>query len=477
MATAYTYPYNPNGVLEECNIVGETHTITPANDKNYNWFIPFAAPFFGFSVTVTHVTSGKVLQRGVDYNLGLEYHVFNTRVTLRPVYGAIILVDTTLTGQFTIDYMTVGGQYAINQNKALELLANAAIDPRSTWWENVTDIPSQFPVTSHLHNVDDLVGMAEVVAAVKALSVTLADGNGKWFQALNEHLEDYNDPHHVLDMIPGDGGTSIAKATLQQAIDGTDNTGYMTALRVAQYCTANVTNLIENHVNATGNVHELVAADIDLGNVANYAMGIQNDVDTNNNMERYASLAMALYIAEKEVAKVDTSTFISRTEVTEELDTRFSTISSYPIADPDSTGSDTLTTPDFVHSALDLYGIATLLGICNTAEDRATYLAQTAVTEDMVDTTTGDIFVFDPDNLIWTQDTTRTVSDVLSINYNYYNTATGKGLKVTDISSDPVVVSVRLITQSSPGLTISASAPPTDTTGYAAGHQWFQITQ
>lgn len=300
--TEFTYPYNPNGVLEECKIISEPHTITPSSGRNYNWFVPFAGPFFGFSVVLKHVASGKTLQRGVDYNLGLEYHVFNTQVTLRPVYGAIILIDTALTGQFTIDYMTIGGQYAINQNKALELVANAQLDPRSTYWENVTDIPSQFPVTSHLHNVVDITGMAEVVEAINTLAAALTSGGGKWFQSLNEHLLDWNDPHHVLDMITGGGGEAIPKATQQQAIAGTDNTAYMTPLRVAQQIAAGVALTISNHINATGNVHGLTAADINLDKVVNLPFGTSVDVDGNTNQNYYANLAVAKYIAQQVVA-------------------------------------------------------------------------------------------------------------------------------------------------------------------------------
>lgn len=300
--TEFTYPYNPNGVLDECKIISEPHTITPSSGRNYNWFVPFAGPFFGFSVVLKHVASGKTLQRGVDYNLGLEYHVFNTQVTLRPVYGAIILIDTALTGQFTIDYMTIGGQYAINQNKALELVANAQLDPRSTYWENVTDVPSQFPVTSHLHNVVDITGMAEVVEAINTLAAALTNGGGKWFQSLNEHLLDWNDPHHVLDMITGGGGEAIPKATQQQAIEGTDNTAYMTSLRVAQQIAAGVAQTINNHINATGNVHGLTAADINLDKVVNLPFGTSVDVDGNTNQNYYASLAVAKYIAQQVVA-------------------------------------------------------------------------------------------------------------------------------------------------------------------------------
>jgi len=295
----FTYPYNPSGVLDECKIIGEPHTITPGTSANYNWFIPFAAPFFGFSVVVKHVASGKTLIRGVDYNLGLEYHQFNTQVTLRPVYGAIVLIDTNLTGQFTIDYMTIGGQFAIDQNKALALLANAAIDPRTTQWDSVTDIPSQFPVTQHLHDVDNITDMQDVVEAIKALTAGLLNGGGKWFQALNEHLNDFNDPHHVMQMIPGgSGGTAIPKATQQQAIEGVDNDGYMTSLRTQQWGESKVLQPLAQHIADKNNPHETDANDVGLGQVKNVGMATTTDADGNTNLDHYASLEVAIHVAQ-----------------------------------------------------------------------------------------------------------------------------------------------------------------------------------
>lgn len=303
----FTYPYNPNGVLDECKITGEAHTITPGAGKNYNWFIPNAAPFFGFSVVLKHVASGKTLQRGVDYNLGLEYHQFNTQVTLRPVYAAIVLIDTSLTGQFILDYMTIGGQYAINETKALAYMANAAIDPRVTQWDSVTDIPPQFPVTQHLHDVVDIVGMSDVVTAIQALTVAMLSGGGKWFQSLNEHLNDFNDPHHVLDMIPGDGGSAIAKATQQQAIEGVDNTAYMTSLRVAQYCAANILSVINDHIADKNNPHGVDKAAVGLALVQNLALAVKADVDGNTNLGNYATLEVAMYAAQLAVQAYQTT--------------------------------------------------------------------------------------------------------------------------------------------------------------------------
>lgn len=577
----FTYPYNPNGVLEECNVVAEPHTITPSSDRNYNWFIPFAAPFFGFSVVLKHVASGKTLQRGIDYNLGLEYHQFNTQVTLRPVYGAIILIDTSLTGSFTIDYMTIGGAFAINQAKALSYMANAQIDPRTTQWDSVTDIPSQFPVTQHLHDAADIIGMSDVVTAINALTAAMLSGGGKWFQSLTEHLNDFNDPHHVLDMIPGGGGgEAIPKATQQMAIDGTDNVAYATILRVAQYCAANVTPTITNHINdknnphdvdktdvglsqvvnlpmatntdvdgntnptyyaslavaqyaaqkivdayntsyvnnmatqleaeagtnntkwvsilrvaqfvakgvgadlaahvaATGNVHNLQPDDIGLGNVPNYRATVQSDIDGQVNLTNTLTTpAMAKVIAQKVLAGIDAGSFLTQDDLDTYMSTNFGNVPNFGIANGDDvltpTANDKLMTPYLSKVMIDQFATIQIVGICDVAADVATYKGQSTSQQLLLDLPNNQVFEYSEDDATWVVNADITLSSVLLDGAFYINPVTYKGFKVTDGTTTPPTVQ-KLI---DPGtnVTVSTSAPPTDTTGLADGHVWYQVS-
>lgn len=577
----FTYPYNPNGVLEECNVVAEPHTITPSSDRNYNWFIPFAAPFFGFSVVLKHVASGKTLQRGIDYNLGLEYHQFNTQVTLRPVYGAIILIDTSLTGAFTISYMTIGGAFAINQAKALALLANAQIDPRTTQWDSVTDIPSQFPVTQHLHDAADIIGMSDVVTAINALTEAMLSGGGKWFQALNEHLNDFNDPHHVLDMIPGGGGgEAIPKATQQMAIDGTDNTAYATILRVAQYCAANVMPTITNHINntnnphdvnksdvglsnvvnlpmatntdvdggtnptyyaslavakyaaqkivdaynvtytnnmanqqeaidgtnntkwvsilrvsqfisngigktladhiaATGNVHNLVPSDIGLGNVPNFRATVQADVDGNINQNNTLTTpAMAKLIAQKVLAGIDVGTFLTSDDLTAYMAANYGNVPNIGIATnddiitPDSNAK--IMTPYLSKTMIDRYAGIQIFGLCESAADVAVYRGQSTHQDLLVDLLNNQVQEYSEDDAQWVVSADLTPADVLIDSVFYVNPVTFKGFKVLDSTATPP--SVQKLIDPNVNVTVSNAAPPTDTSGYVNGHIWYQVS-
>lgn len=473
MATTYAYPYNPNANLSAAFITGETHTITTDPSRTYNWFVPFAAPFFSKGLVLTHVTSGRVLTPGVDYNFGLEYHIFNSTVAFYPVYGAIVIMDSTLIGTFSISYYTLGDRYAINEAKALALVANTALDPRSTYWESVTDIPSQFPVSDHQHDVSDLTGMSDVVDAINALTASLTDEGGKWWQALNEHLTDYNDPHHVLDMIPS-GGTSIAKATQQQAEAGTDNVAYATSLRVAQYASANILPTLNGHVNATGNVHSLTATELGLGNVPNYAAATQSDVDTNTTPSTLlTTVSIVNYIVDSSITNLNLTQYQTSTDVTTAIQSAMASITNYPIASDEvaASGSDngTLMTPGKTTLTIDGYQMNTTLGVCVLATEVTAYLAQGSVTDTCLDMVNSLVYTYNTNTSAWELNSGVPPTDYLKNGRTYYNRVSGKGFLYRSNAL------VNVTGNATNNVTVSTSAPPVSTTGYAEGHVWYQV--
>jgi hypothetical protein len=475
--------------------------------------------------------------------------------------------------------MTIGGAFAINQAKALSYMANAQIDPRTTQWDSVTDIPSQFPVTQHLHDAADIIGMSDVVTAINALTAAMLSGGGKWFQSLTEHLNDFNDPHHVLDMIPGGGGgEAIPKATQQMAIDGTDNVAYATILRVAQYCTANVTPTITNHINdknnphnvdkadvgldqvvnlpmatntdvdggtnptyyaslavaqyaaqkivdayntsyvnnmatqpeaeagtnntkwvsilrvaqfvakgvgadlathvaATGNVHNLQPDDIGLGNVPNYRATVQSDIDGQVNLTTTLTTpAMAKVIAQKVLAGIDAGSFITEEDMQDYVQDYVSNISNLPVASiPEAELGQTnlkLTTP--MLTALMISNATPLLslGIVTNATDLANCIAQSLWTDDILDLVNGVVYTYSVDDVAWeAQDNTVTPASLLNNGVFYINAVTSTVFKcVDDIGTCLKVI------DPSVNVTVSTSAPPTDTTGLADGHVWYQLS-
>lgn len=173
----YAYPFDPTGTASDNLITDEVHTVNPP-DTAYDYFIviPFHAPFFRNNLKVMYYPEGRELIEGLDFALSY-YFLDASHKTARQIYSAISLYDKTLSGYIHVTYQTLGGQWAINETKAAELLNDVKTNPRLTSWENIVELPDTFPVIDHEHHLEDMVGMTELNAVLENIHQTLVERN------------------------------------------------------------------------------------------------------------------------------------------------------------------------------------------------------------------------------------------------------------------------------------------------------------
>ena len=148
------------------NRVVEVRTLTDANRSSFNHIIPKAAPFFAHTVRIFHTQTNDELINGQDfYCVGTFVKAVTNVVDHREVNWAIIFDDQRISGEYRIEYQTVGGEFALDQQQMAEILANFVENPRSTDWERIVGRPLTFPPLPHDIHVDNLVGFNEQVAA------------------------------------------------------------------------------------------------------------------------------------------------------------------------------------------------------------------------------------------------------------------------------------------------------------------------
>ena len=148
------------------NHVVETRTLTDANRSPFNHIIPKAAPFFAHTVRIFHTQTNDELINGQDfYCVGTFVKAVTNVVHHREVNWAIIFDDKRISGEYRIEYQTVGGEFVLDQQQMAEILANFVENPRSTDWESIVGRPLAFPPLPHDVHVDDLKGFNEQVEA------------------------------------------------------------------------------------------------------------------------------------------------------------------------------------------------------------------------------------------------------------------------------------------------------------------------
>lgn len=300
MTTQWEYEFDPYGDNPLNKIVDEPHTITPANGKNFNFFIPKKGPFHRRSVNVKDRKSGARLNIGKDWYVGWRYDDIILSGSVQPVYGAIVLNDPTKSYDLLVTYQTVGGPTTLDDQEIVKLLANTQRDPRRALWTDVVGVPDELPPIPHRQSTGDLIGFDSMVEVLYKIADAIAEGNVKSMQALMEHVADHHNPHRITlaDLGIDELGNLIA-ATKEEAEGGTDNTHYMTSLRVAQYSAANIIPVINAHKNDKTNPHGTTKAQVGLGLVENYQVASSVEAEAGVATNRYMTPAMTMVLMQK----------------------------------------------------------------------------------------------------------------------------------------------------------------------------------
>ena len=286
--TTVTYPFDPTGSNPLARVTNEQHVLTSLNNTQlYQTIIPSAAPFFTDNIIINFTnpdTSTRTLVEGVDYYFT---HIFisASKATAKPVAGSITFLDTDITGVLRITYQTIGGAWVLSDNEIAEILANMIKNPRITAWEQITDLPFQFPVIDHEWNLSDMVGATEVVEGINGIRDAVLAGNAGGIAA---HVNNTNNPHETTKTQVGLGSVeNYPIATQTQAQVGTNNTSYMTPLRVAQAIDALGGGVLATHVTRVDNPHETTKAQVGLGNVSDFPVATTGEATAGTADNRY----------------------------------------------------------------------------------------------------------------------------------------------------------------------------------------------
>lgn len=159
-----TYEFDPTGRSEANLVTDEYHTVTDVNAAPHRILIPTFAPFYTHNLLVEHVDLQGVatpLTEGTDYYLALPY-VDASRSSGKAVYGGIPIVNSFADGAIRLTYQTVGGPWCADVNYVYNRLLEAVYNPRTTWWDLLTNVQNKFPPMAHDVHLDD-VGQVDVL--------------------------------------------------------------------------------------------------------------------------------------------------------------------------------------------------------------------------------------------------------------------------------------------------------------------------
>lgn len=204
MADVISYPFDYTGQAATNRITGEQIIITAPGDRRYHFTMVKFAPMFeeGLVLKIREI-DGTItpLVKGIDYYLSHQFKDASLS-TMHELWGSITFLRRDIVGVLIADYNTLGGPWTIDSQKIIEILANQTRNPRSTTWEQVVERPIDFPPIDHPWDLDDMVGMKEILEVIEkfyqAYLVHIGGGGGgSGDAALIAHMNDRTNSHKV----------------------------------------------------------------------------------------------------------------------------------------------------------------------------------------------------------------------------------------------------------------------------------------
>jgi hypothetical protein len=195
------------------------------------------------------------------------------------------MLDKTLTGVLEISYQTIGGDWILDTSSDLTRLTNTQTNPRITTWEEVVDVPYQFPPIDHQWDLDDLRGVDDLIPILNDMTVAIRDSAGSNFA---QHIADKANPHSVTkDQVGLDQVQNFPLANISEAQAGSLNTRYMTPVRTKNFVDSYMVPLLDTHRNDLNNPHAVTKAQVGLGSVLNYGVATQAEAEAGAVSNKY----------------------------------------------------------------------------------------------------------------------------------------------------------------------------------------------
>lgn len=176
--TVYMYPLDLTGAAATNLVSGEKQTLNPPTEPlDYNFFIPFAGPYYKNTLQLNLLSTGRTLVPGVDWQPCFKFYSasYETEYVQGGLYLGVLLMDNTLSGQVLLSYQNLGDVWTLDEHKILEILSARLVDPRTASYESVSGKPSVFPPIDHGINAEDVTGWQEVISAQMDIAAAIRE--------------------------------------------------------------------------------------------------------------------------------------------------------------------------------------------------------------------------------------------------------------------------------------------------------------
>lgn len=276
-------PYSPLPMTYDINspenfVQGEIHTLRAVSGNRSRLVVLENAKFYTEG-TVIRDEKGKVLKRGVDYRL-VRMDEYITFITGNETASLILIDNTALTGNISVDYHAAGGGYLV-VNEALKAeLANTSDQSLSSEYSKIFNPPREFVPEAHRHYWSDLYGFDDFIRPINYLTKLVQNKHTTPFteklldrhlaraqrqvmrmdnirDRLNTHVDDTNVPHHTTRADIGLADLPDFPIATREEVDQLRNDQLMFATDGIDWLNVHIRYPVEQHIVSRDNPHRI----------------------------------------------------------------------------------------------------------------------------------------------------------------------------------------------------------------------------
>lgn len=207
---------NPN------NLVPNEEHVLPVVGKRF--LVTKRGPFFTESVEIYDKVSGRRLVPHIDF-VCIQLEEEQTLLSGKEVCSVIVILAEDVTQSVLVTYQAYGGWLSYSVTAIIEMVEALNLDEREVSWRQIVGIPDRLPPAPHRHPLSDIYGWHKLFPGLGAIRDAIITGNQPLMDAFRE-------------------GIQIELDNLSARI-GVVETG------------------LDNHIQQTGNVHNLHIHQID----------------------------------------------------------------------------------------------------------------------------------------------------------------------------------------------------------------------
>lgn len=204
------YTFDQTGLNPNNLVSGEAVSVSSINGLQHNYIKPLDAPFFGDTLVVIDRATGLPLRLGVDYVLTHKYQEGFDNLA-RPIHGSFTFLDANRTGDFYLQYQTIGYDFVTAASRLITSGMDALINLQNADWTDLYNVPVTWPPTTHTHPITDIDAVADIIDIMQDIANNIASPHSSL------KLDDVTDLETgfitpLLNELSGIKGAIIAKA-------------------------------------------------------------------------------------------------------------------------------------------------------------------------------------------------------------------------------------------------------------------------